>query len=96
MTYPEMRLKYVASLNNEALGEDTDPDYELQYIDIGNVDSSGLIHEVASYRFALSVMRAALEGRLSFKEAYGLTGLRGGAFQEYGRRLGVFQVKDAA
>jgi Zn-dependent peptidase ImmA (M78 family) len=39
--------------------------------------------------FALSVMRAALEGRLSFKEAYDLTGLRGGTFQEYGRRLGV-------
>lgn len=39
--------------------------------------------------FALAVMRAALEGRVSFKEAYDLTGLRGGAFQEYGRRLGV-------
>ena len=39
--------------------------------------------------FALSVMRAAQEGRLSFKEAYDLTGLRGGALQEYGRRLGV-------
>ncbi|MBK8097456.1 MAG: ImmA/IrrE family metallo-endopeptidase [Planctomycetes bacterium] len=39
--------------------------------------------------FALAVMRAALEGRLSFKEAYDLTGLRGGAFQEYGRRLGA-------
>jgi Zn-dependent peptidase ImmA (M78 family) len=39
--------------------------------------------------FALAVMRAALEGRLSFKEAYDLTGLHGGAFQEYGRRLGV-------
>ncbi len=39
--------------------------------------------------FALAVMRAALEGRLSFKDAYDLTGLRGGAFQEYGRRLGV-------
>lgn len=36
--------------------------------------------------FALAVMRAALEGRLSFKEAYDLTGLHGGAFQEYGRR----------
>lgn len=58
MTYPEMRLKYVASLNNEALGEDTDPDYELQYIDIGNVDSSGLIHEVASYRFSDAPSRA--------------------------------------
>jgi Zn-dependent peptidase ImmA (M78 family)/transcriptional regulator with XRE-family HTH domain len=39
--------------------------------------------------FAKSVMRAALEGRLSFKEAYDLTGLRGGAFQKYARRLGV-------
>ena len=39
--------------------------------------------------FARSVMRAALEGRVSFKEAYDLTGLRGGAFQKYSRRLGV-------
>ena len=39
--------------------------------------------------FALAVMRAALEGRLSFQEAYDLTGLHGGAFQAYGRRLGV-------
>jgi Zn-dependent peptidase ImmA (M78 family) len=39
--------------------------------------------------FALSVMRAALEGRLSFKEAYDLTGLNGGTFQRYARRLGV-------
>jgi hypothetical protein len=37
----------------------------------------------------LSVTRAALEGRLSFKEAYDLTGFRGGAFQEYGRQPGV-------
>ena len=40
-------------------------------------------------KFAMSVIGAALEGRLSFKEAYDLTGLRGGAFQEYARRLGV-------
>lgn len=40
-------------------------------------------------RFATSVIRAAMEGRLSFKEAYHLTGLRGGAFQEYARRLGM-------
>jgi len=39
--------------------------------------------------FALAVMRAALEGRLSFKQSYDLTGLRGSAFQECGRRLGV-------
>jgi Zn-dependent peptidase ImmA (M78 family) len=40
-------------------------------------------------KFATSVIRAALEGRLSFKAAYDLTGLRGGAFQEYARRLGM-------
>lgn len=40
-------------------------------------------------KFATNVIYAALEGRLSFKEAYDLTGLRGGAFQEYARRLGV-------
>ena len=58
MSPPEIRLKYVATLNSEALGEDTDPDYELQYIDIGNVDASGQVHEVASYRFADAPSRA--------------------------------------
>ncbi|NOZ87966.1 MAG: ImmA/IrrE family metallo-endopeptidase [Deltaproteobacteria bacterium] len=38
--------------------------------------------------FAVYVIGAAMEGRLSFKEAYDLTGLRGGTFQEYTQRLG--------
>lgn len=38
--------------------------------------------------FATQVVRAAIEGRVGFKEAYDLTGLRGGAFQEYAQRLG--------
>ncbi len=38
--------------------------------------------------FASNVIQAALEGRLSFREAYNLTGLRGGTFQEYASRLG--------
>jgi Zn-dependent peptidase ImmA (M78 family)/transcriptional regulator with XRE-family HTH domain len=38
--------------------------------------------------FATQVVRAALEGRVGFKEAYDLTGLNGGAFQEYAQRLG--------
>lgn len=38
--------------------------------------------------FARHAVRAALEGRVGFKEAYDLTGLRGGAFQEYAQRLG--------
>jgi len=40
-------------------------------------------------RFAIQVMWAAKEGRIGFKEAYDLTGLNGGTFQEYARRLGV-------
>ncbi len=39
--------------------------------------------------FATHAIRAAKEGRLSFKEAYDLTDLRGGAFQQYAARLGV-------
>jgi Zn-dependent peptidase ImmA (M78 family) len=39
--------------------------------------------------FAMQVIFAAKSGRVSFKEAYDLTGLRGGAFQEYAYRLGV-------
>ncbi|MCF7668434.1 MAG: ImmA/IrrE family metallo-endopeptidase [Verrucomicrobia bacterium] len=38
--------------------------------------------------FAIQVIRAAKEGRVGFKDAYDLTGLRGGAFQEYAYRLG--------
>ena len=38
--------------------------------------------------FAAQVVKAALEGRIGFKEAYDLTGLRGGSFQEYAGRLG--------
>ena len=39
--------------------------------------------------FATQVLRAAMEGRIGFKQAYDLTGLRGGTFQRYARRLGV-------
>ena len=39
--------------------------------------------------FASHVLRAAMEGRIGFKQAYDLTGLRGGTFQRYARRLGV-------
>lgn len=39
--------------------------------------------------FASHVIRAAKEGRIGFKEAYDLSGLNGGAFQEYAKKLGV-------
>ena len=32
------RLKYLATVNDEALSETTDPDMEITYVDIGNVD----------------------------------------------------------
>lgn len=39
--------------------------------------------------FAVQVIRAAKEGRIGFRDAYELTGLNGGAFQEYAQRLGM-------
>ena len=52
------RLKYAATINDDALGEETEPDYELQYVDIGNVDFAGTIHELATYRFTDAPSRA--------------------------------------
>lgn len=52
------RLKYIATINDETLGEETDPDFELQYIDIGNVDSGGQIGERTTYRFEDAPSRA--------------------------------------
>lgn len=54
----QQRLKYAATVNDEALGEETDADYELQYVDIGNVDSAGTIHEIATHRFEDAPSRA--------------------------------------
>ena len=52
------RLKYTATINAEALSEDTDADYELQYVDISNVDTLGKIHKIATYSFAEAPSRA--------------------------------------
>jgi type I restriction enzyme, S subunit len=56
-------LKYAATINDEALNEDTRPDYELEYVDIGNVDSSGSIHEISTYRFTDAPSRARRQVR---------------------------------
>jgi type I restriction enzyme S subunit len=56
--YSRQRLKFAATINDEALTEDVDPDFEIQYIDIGNVDSSGTIHEIATYCFEAAPSRA--------------------------------------
>ena len=39
--------------------------------------------------FATHVMGAAMGGEIGFREAYELTGLRGGTFQKYAGRLGI-------
>ena len=39
--------------------------------------------------FATHVMSAAMGGQIGFREAYELTGLRGGTFQDYAGRLGL-------
>lgn len=54
----QRRLKFVATINDEALGEDTDAEFELQYVDIGNVDSSGNIDEITTYSFEDAPSRA--------------------------------------
>lgn len=59
----QRRLKYAATINDEAVAEDTEPDYEFQYVDIGNVDSSGSVHEIATYRFADAPSRARRQVR---------------------------------
>jgi restriction endonuclease S subunit len=51
-------LKYVATINDETLTEETDIDRRIKYIDIGNVDSTGSINEVAEYRFEDAPSRA--------------------------------------
>ena len=52
------RLKYTATINDEALPETTDPDYEFTYVDIGSVDASKGIVVTETYRFGEAPSRA--------------------------------------
>ncbi|MCQ1550173.1 MAG: restriction endonuclease subunit S [Candidatus Accumulibacter phosphatis] len=56
--FSSRRLKYAATINDEALSESTDADFELAYIDIGNVDSQGRVHDIVNYRFDDAPSRA--------------------------------------
>ena len=51
-------LKYFVTHNDEALSNNTDKEYELNYIDIGNVDSNGDIEEIVKYKFKDAPSRA--------------------------------------
>jgi len=57
-TFEKRQLKYAASINDESLAESTDPDFELKYVDIGNVDSQGNINELTVYPFKKAPSRA--------------------------------------
>ena len=59
----QIRLKYAATINDEALSETTDPDYTFQYIDIGNVNSSGEITGTMEISFEESPSRARRLGK---------------------------------
>ena len=54
----QRKLKYLSTINEEALGEGTEGDFELQYVDISNVDSSGRFGELATHRFEDAPSRA--------------------------------------
>jgi type I restriction enzyme S subunit len=56
--FRERRLKYAATINDETLSESTDSESELAYIDIGNVDSQGRVHDIINYRFEDAPSRA--------------------------------------
>jgi type I restriction enzyme S subunit len=52
------RLKYVCSINDEALSESTDPDFEFDYVDIGSVNYLEGISSVEPMRFEEAPSRA--------------------------------------
>jgi type I restriction enzyme S subunit len=52
------RLKYIASINDEALGENTKPDYELLYVDISSIDSAKGIINIEPMLFEKAPSRA--------------------------------------
>lgn len=53
-----MPLKYAVIVNREALTEQIEGDFELQYIDIGNVNESGIINPPEKMKFVDAPSRA--------------------------------------
>lgn len=52
------RLKFIATCNDEALPETTDPDYELAYVDISSVDLANGITAIERLNFEEAPSRA--------------------------------------
>lgn len=53
-----LRIKNVATINDESLSETTNPDLLIKYIDIGNVNSDGEINEIQEFKFSDAPSRA--------------------------------------
>lgn len=56
--WPDKPLKYVASANAHKLADATDPNYELEYVDIGNVSLIDGVTSTETYRFENAPSRA--------------------------------------
>ena len=52
------RLKHAVQINTVTLPENTDPEYPLRYVDIGNVDTNGRILNAEEMTFAAAPSRA--------------------------------------
>lgn len=53
------KIKHIATVNRRSLSEDsTSPNFEFDYVDIGNVNSEGKILELQNYSFANAPSRA--------------------------------------
>lgn len=52
------RLKYISTINDETLPENTDPDYEMLYVDIGSVDATEGIQKKEPMIFETAPSRA--------------------------------------
>lgn len=52
------KLKFATHINSEKLEDNTDPNYELGYVDIGNVDSNGKIVNTEAFTFENAPSRA--------------------------------------
>lgn len=56
--YKPKRLKNIATINDEAITESTNENFILKYIDIGNVNSDGVINELQEFLFKEAPLRA--------------------------------------
>lgn len=54
----EKPLKYLARINPDKLSDDTDPDFEMEYVDIGNVTLEAGIGSTEKHRFEVAPSRA--------------------------------------